>query len=230
MATTEHNVLQVFQDENGDKFILYPITKAELVDGLDDAIANGIAGQGTALSTHTADKNNPHAVTAEQAGAVALGENGAAVSLGAAGLAIGADVLDKYELDASATMDEVLDILSGLVGVSYEKVLKTEIITESCDWVVPADISGTELFVLAFGGGGGGGASASNYPGAGGGGGHMTEATLAVKAGDAISIVIGEGGAGGSASGSVGSAGGFTAVGSNILANGGEGGGDGDFP
>ncbi len=38
MATTENNGLMIYQDDAGNRYILYPVTKAELVDGLlDDA-------------------------------------------------------------------------------------------------------------------------------------------------------------------------------------------------
>lgn len=38
MATTENNGLMIYQDESGNKFILYPITKADLVDGLEELL------------------------------------------------------------------------------------------------------------------------------------------------------------------------------------------------
>lgn len=39
MATTEHNGLMVYKDENGNLRVLYPITKADLVDGLPELLA-----------------------------------------------------------------------------------------------------------------------------------------------------------------------------------------------
>ena len=36
MATTEHNGLMVYKDESGNLRVLYPVTKADLVDGLDE--------------------------------------------------------------------------------------------------------------------------------------------------------------------------------------------------
>ena len=89
MATSEHEVLQIYQDENGNKYILYPITKAGLVEGLEEAIAQGIAGQGQTLVQHLNDKNNPHQVKADQVGAVAaanLGKPGSAPKLNAKGV------------------------------------------------------------------------------------------------------------------------------------------------
>lgn len=40
MATTEHNVLIRARDASGNSLIIYPITKAENVDGLDETITN----------------------------------------------------------------------------------------------------------------------------------------------------------------------------------------------
>lgn len=39
MATTEHNVLIRARDASGNSLIIYPITKTENVDGLDETIA-----------------------------------------------------------------------------------------------------------------------------------------------------------------------------------------------
>lgn len=124
---------------------------------------------------------------------------------------------EAFGLDETANLDDVLGTLSGMAGGKYEKKLKTEIITESCNWVVPTDIATNELFVMAFGGGGGGGCG-------GGGGGHMVEAVANVEAGDVIGIIIGNGGIGGNYANNQAEAGGFTSVGANIIANGGEGG------
>ena len=65
MAMTEHEGLQIYKDASGNSFILYPITKVHLVDGLDEFISEKVA---TPLN-HVNAKNNPHNVTAEQVGA-----------------------------------------------------------------------------------------------------------------------------------------------------------------
>lgn len=57
MAISEVNGLQRYKDADGNVHILYPVTKAELVDGLDEL-----------MDEHTGDKNNPHGVTAAQVG------------------------------------------------------------------------------------------------------------------------------------------------------------------
>ena len=44
MATTETKGLMTYVDKNGNKFLIYPVTKAELVDGLDEAIQAFMAG------------------------------------------------------------------------------------------------------------------------------------------------------------------------------------------
>ena len=44
MATIETKGLMTYVDKNGNKFLIYPVTKAELVDGLDEAIQAFMAG------------------------------------------------------------------------------------------------------------------------------------------------------------------------------------------
>lgn len=58
-----------YKDKSGSKDDLYPATKAALVEGLSALLAGVKKTAQTDLSSHTSDKNNPHGVTAEQAGA-----------------------------------------------------------------------------------------------------------------------------------------------------------------
>lgn len=67
LGAIENNGLMVYLDSEGNKNILYPITKTSLVDGLEDEL-NAIA-KSCDPTVHTSDKNNPHGVTAEQVGA-----------------------------------------------------------------------------------------------------------------------------------------------------------------
>lgn len=64
----ENNLLH-YKDKSGSKDDLYPVTKAALVEGLSALLAGVKQGASTDLSSHISDKNNPHGVTAEQAGA-----------------------------------------------------------------------------------------------------------------------------------------------------------------
>lgn len=64
----ENNLLH-YKDKSGSKDDLYPVTKAALVEGLSALLAGVKQKASTDLSSHTSDKNNPHGVTAEQAGA-----------------------------------------------------------------------------------------------------------------------------------------------------------------
>lgn len=64
----ENNLLH-YKDKSGSKDDLYPVTKAALVEGLSALLAGVKQAASTDLSSHTSDKNNPHGVTAEQAGA-----------------------------------------------------------------------------------------------------------------------------------------------------------------
>lgn len=64
----EDNLLH-YKDKSGSKDDLYPATKAALVEGLSALLTGVKKSAQTDLSSHTSDKNNPHGVTAEQAGA-----------------------------------------------------------------------------------------------------------------------------------------------------------------
>lgn len=64
----ENNLLH-YKDKSGSKNDLYPATKAALVEGLSALLTGVKQGASTDLSSHISDKNNPHGVTAEQAGA-----------------------------------------------------------------------------------------------------------------------------------------------------------------
>lgn len=64
----ENNLLH-YKDKSGSKDDLYPVTKAALVEGLSALLTVVKQSAQTDLSSHTSDKNNPHGVTAEQAGA-----------------------------------------------------------------------------------------------------------------------------------------------------------------
>lgn len=54
MATIEKNSLISFKDESGDRVLVYPITKAECVEGLAE------------IAEHSNKTDNPHKVTASQ--------------------------------------------------------------------------------------------------------------------------------------------------------------------
>lgn len=64
----ENNLLH-YKDKSGSKDDLYPVTKVALVEGLSALLTGVKQSAQTDLSSHTSDKNNPHGVTAEQAGA-----------------------------------------------------------------------------------------------------------------------------------------------------------------
>ena len=72
----------------------------------------------------------------------------------------------------------------------------TSIITSTQSWTVPAGV--TEIYTLIVGGGGGGGGSTdfNQMSGGGGGGGYTKFKRWLVNGNDAVSIVIGVGGAG----------------------------------
>ena len=54
MAMTEHEGLQIYKDASGNSFILYPITKAHLVDGFEEAVM-ALAGVADGLAKFAHD-------------------------------------------------------------------------------------------------------------------------------------------------------------------------------
>ena len=138
MATTENNGLLIYKDENGDLFVTYPITKAELVDGLDEEIAD-----------HADRVDNPHSVTAAQVEAIPTSEKGAAG--GVATLNAECTVTEEqlpatmqpdnvlsdataelYDLGADAVPDDVFGVLSRLhSGLGNEYLWRKSVSSEA---------------------------------------------------------------------------------------------------
>ena len=59
MATYEYNGLMTVKDAAGNKYLLYPITKAECVDGLEEALAAKAAAAGSAATSGMASGTSP---------------------------------------------------------------------------------------------------------------------------------------------------------------------------
>lgn len=96
------------------------------------------------------------------------------------------------------------------------------IFATSTSWTVPSGV--TRVLVRVWGAGGGGGASAGPGAATGGGGGGFAEGYFNVTPGDAISVVVGIGGAGAGVTSVPGFAGGSSAFGAYISGTGGFGG------
>lgn len=116
---------------------------------------------------------------------------------------------------------------------SSQKTLKTEIITNNTQWVVPKAIN-NEFDVRIFGGGGSGGLGCKYshsgdivYWAHGGGGGWMNNAILTLNEGELVSIIIGAGGKGATGASYnnpvLGNSGGSSSFGRYLSANGGTG-------
>lgn len=102
--------------------------------------------------------------------------------------------------------------LVGVNGLRVRKVLKTDIITSSGDWVAPIFMVSPDVDVMLFGGGGGG------SPTHAGCGGFMAHDVVQVERGKSYSVTIGLGGAGTS---NLGETGGTTSFGTLLSAAGG---------
>lgn len=91
-------------------------------------------------------------------------------------------------------------------------VKKLDTITSTGTWTAPNDCYSVDLTLV--GGGGGGNCGSADYAGAGGGGGGYINRTINVTPGQTYTVTIGAGGSSGT---SVGSMGGKTIFGSNLL-------------
>lgn len=118
----------------------------------------------------------------------------------------------------------------GVIGAvsAAAKIEKTQVITSTQSWTVPADVSQVYVTLVSGGGGGGGVPNATPRSGGGGGGGGYRERYLSVTPGSTHTITIGAGGSGGTNS-SHGGQGGTSSFGSLFSLIGGGGGRTGDI-
>ena len=120
MATTENNGLMIYQDESGNKFILYPITKADLVDGLEELL-DGKAAAAHA-SQHASGGSDP--ITPASIGAAALGADGKVLTTQlpegyTKDQTLAASTKSLFGLDGSAVPDDVfVEIKNRMVNKS----------------------------------------------------------------------------------------------------------------
>lgn len=147
-----------------------------------------------ALTAHTGNKNNPHAVTAEQVGALASsgGVMSGAISMSGHKIANLAAPTDLTDAAHKSYVDEHVDqTLKQKLGY---KLIKEY--TSPGSYTHTFDRKYTDVFVVVVGAGGGGGSSGERGGGGGGGG---AAAFFHVLDSDSIqnnSIVVGSGGAG----------------------------------
>lgn len=103
MATTENNGLMCYKDASGNTFILYPITKAELVDGLDTMLAG------------KADTTHKHSATDITSGVLPVARGGTgASSLASLADALGAGNVASYLTFVSDRTGAELDAAFGM--------------------------------------------------------------------------------------------------------------------
>lgn len=89
MAMTEHEGLQIYKDASGNSFILYPITKAHLVDGFEEAVMD-LAGIEDGLAkfahAHAAGDISSGELAADRLPVVPISKGGTGVNTAAAAL------------------------------------------------------------------------------------------------------------------------------------------------
>lgn len=175
MAMTEHEGLQIYKDASGNSFILYPITKAHLVDGFEEAVM-ALAGieDGLAKFAHA------HAAGDIETGVLPAERGGT-----------GFDNLAALSLSLGIEPQKIFSKIA-----SYETA-------GSYQWTAPDLVDGKayKIGVMIIGAGASGcgdttgtGSSQINYC-PGGASGFSRVMTKVVSPGDVAAIVIGQGGA-----------------------------------
>ena len=142
--------------------------------------AGSAAAVQQALTAHTGNKNNPHAVTAEQVGAYTKEQ-----SLQKATAAL-------YGLENGAVPD---DVFAAIARNSLDRQCCVKFIQSG---IFTSPITGTAKVVCVGGGGGGAGDC-----GGGGGAGDIIIKDVTIKKGAKYTVTIGAGGAGGDSSGNI---------------------------
>lgn len=151
-----------------------------------------------ALTAHTGNKNNPHAVTAEQVGALASsgGVMSGAISMSGHKIANLAAPTDLTDAAHKSYVDEHVDqTLKQKLGY---KLIKEY--TSPGSYTHTFDRKYTDVFVVVVGAGGGGGSHGDHGGGGGGGGAAACFHVLDSSTIQSNSIVVGAGGAGGGVS------------------------------
>lgn len=203
MAVIEKDGLYQYIDENGNIYILYPVTKLDNVSGTGKLVH---LKDGTTLQT--LDGTNIALITEADLESLSNTAN--------------ADTRVEY-------VDNVLKTLGGTeipLGDPSALLngLKIEIIKESKNWVAPKAVNQEFItFVVGAGGGGGEGYKISNsayHAGGGGGSGYIEIKKLQIDEGTVVPIVCG-------ATGGLSTNGGDTTFGSYVTASGGKAGKDG---
>ena len=151
-----------------------------------------------ALTAHTGNKDNPHAVTAEQVGALASsgGVMSGAISMSGHKIANLAAPTDLTDAAHKSYVDEHVDqTLKQKLGY---KLIKEY--TSPGSYTHTFDRKYTDVFVVVVGAGGGGGSHGDHGGGGGGGGAAACFHVLDSSTIQSNSIVVGAGGAGGGVS------------------------------
>lgn len=113
MAIREYNGVLSYKDKTGDTHLLYPVTKKDCVDGLEEMDAAIQAARETQrqLDAHAANRANPHGVTAEQIPCATGGTVASAVQAAK-------DAAQQASQMAGSHAHKCADITSGTLGVS----------------------------------------------------------------------------------------------------------------
>lgn len=201
MAVIEKDGLYQYIDENGNIYILYPVTKLDNVSGTGKLVH---LKDGTTLQT--LDGTNIALIT--EADLESLSNTANAETR--------VEYVDNVLKTLGGTEIPLGDPSAAIMNLSYRFIFESE------NWVAPKAVN-QEFFVVAVGGGGGGGTvsngDAVGLPG-GGGGGYIKMASVIVPEGENITITCGAGGVDCTDGGS-------TSFGDYLIAEGGKAGGNG---
>lgn len=195
----------VLKQRNGDDTgwdVLFMATNVVFDDGLAQIQASNVQEAiekiKALIDVHAGRTDNPHQVTAEQVGAAQQGHEHTLADITDAGEAAAMDRATE------AMVEEGIDNNTVVTPVLMKKAVHTfssrytQLITEDCDFVVPAEKIWVEI---TAGGGGGGGAynptSHRSGSGSGGSGGSCMVEIDGLEVGSVIACTVGKAGVGG---------------------------------
>ena len=172
--------------------VLNNVTSVQVICSTDTYTISGSVSGLASGAQITLDDNGADAITVTANGAFTFATP--VPSGGGYAVTVGTQPNTQYCTVAGGSGSNVSSNQSG-VSISCQSNPVSYVTAGTYTFTVPAGI--TSLRVVATGAGGGGGGLWGTYPGAVGGGGAVVTSTLAVTAGQALTLVVGGGGGSG---------------------------------
>ena len=125
MATTENYGLLTYKDESGNLYLLYPVTKAELVDGLDEALAARFTNEEKAKLAGIAKDANKYTLPV---GGSAIGgvKNGGDIDIDASGnMTVGTGKVTRAKLANDSLYSPIYNTPNTAENIKVSAIGKT---------------------------------------------------------------------------------------------------------